>query len=164
MNPWYGHLFQSLERLGERFTQLQQQYHDHPVELTETAQQIRQATADIQDALQRLRGMFREAAQKTARGIPSEWDLVSVVPADQGNPEQVEHTGALPAVERLNQAFEQGMDGFERMKELIKTHSRREKEERLAWAAQVENLGKEFHRVYQLARDAHDANWHDSYY
>ena len=164
MNPWYGHLFQSLERLGERFTQLQQQYHGHPAELAETAQQLRQASVDIQDALQRMRGIFREAAQKTARGIPSEWDLVSVVPADQGNPELAEQTGALPGVEQLNQAFEQGMDGFERMKELIKTHSRREKEERLAWAEQVEELGKEFHRMYQLARDAHDANWHDTYY
>ncbi|OUM88051.1 MAG: hypothetical protein BAA01_13600 [Bacillus thermozeamaize] len=163
MNPWYWSLIQSIDRLGEGMVRLQQKYQDHPAESPETAQQIRQASTDIQDALQRLRGLLQEVAQKTDRGIPAAWDLVAVVPADEGNPEQAEHSGELPEVEHLSQAFEQGMDGFYRMKELIKTHSRLGKEERLGWAEQVEELGKEFHRMYQLARDAHDANWYDTY-
>ena len=70
----------------------------------------------------------------------------------------------MPEARRLGEAFGRGMDGFEQLKELIKTYSDRPLDVRQAWAEEVERLGKEFHRVYQLSRQAHDANWHDDYY
>ena len=163
MNPLYHQLVRSLEEIGQHMSRLEQRYAEHPGEPAAIAGKIRQSAADVQDGIRQLQGMLAEAAQKTSDGVPPEWDLVAVVPADQANPEEAERSGTLPEATKLGEAFARGMDGFERLKELIKTHSRRPPAERLAWAEEVEQLGKEFHRIYQLSRDAHDANWHDRY-
>lgn len=164
MNAWYEQLARSLEEIGNGMQRLTQQYGDGAGESAAVEGKIRQSMAEVQGEIQRLKGMLQEAAAKTSDGVPAEWDLVAVVPADQADPEKAEQSGMLPDAATLGDAFVRGMDGFERLQELIKRHSQRPLDERQVWAEEVERLGKEFHRIYQLARDAHDANWHDRYY
>lgn len=164
MNPLYQQLARTLEDIGRRVEQLQARYGEAQDESPTVAGKIRQAVANVQSGIQQLQGMLTEAAEKTTDGVPAAWDLVAVVPADQADPEAVEGGGPLPEARRLGEAFGRGMDGFEQLKELIKTYSDRPLDVRQVWAEEVERLGKEFHRVYQLSRQAHDANWHDDYY
>ena len=163
MNGWYQRLIRALDEIGRRMEQWQRRYEERPGESAEVAGKIRQSSSTVQDGIRQLRFMLAEAAEKDGEGVPAEWDLVSVVPADKADPEAAERSGTLPEAKKLDEAFRRGMDGFEHLKELIKTYSRRPPEERLFWAEEVEQIGKEFHRIYQLSRDAHDANWHDRY-
>lgn len=163
MNGWYRRLVRDLEEMGQRMERLQRRYADQASESLEVAGKIRRSAAEARDGIRQLKRMLAVAAERGGDGVPAEWDLVSVVPADRADPEAAERSGLLPDVKDLSEAYNRGMDGFEQLKELIKTHSRRPTEEKLAWAEEVEQIGREFHRIYQLARNAHDPRWPERY-
>lgn len=159
MNRHYQRLLQSLSRVEERVNLFESAVAEE--ENNPYREDYLEAIRQFHAAVEQIRPMLEQVAQSTEQDVPAQWDLVSMVPADQQRPEEAEGYGQIPYVGDLDKSFGQGMDQLEQMRELMKRHGGFAQEQREVWGMYLEQVKNDFHRIYQLSRGAHDPTYYE---